>query len=134
MIVVDSSALIAILLHEPEREAFLNALTHSTNIYMSWVSIVETHVVAMSKHPPIPAELVEKLIHLADVHPVEFNGLQAKNAWIAYERYGKGRHPAGLNFGDCFAYALAKEQNAPLLCKGDDFIKTDIEIYDVSGA
>jgi ribonuclease VapC len=123
--VVDASALIAILKAEPERESFLLALTRSPVKRMSPVNWFETAIVVERGGPGAGAAL-EDLVRRAhiEISPVEATHMiLAREAW---RKFGKGHHRAGLNLGDCFAYALAKHAHEPLLFKGDDFRKTDI--------
>jgi len=125
--VIDSSALVAIYQLEPERERFVQIITMAASRRMSVASYVECSVVLQSRrgllgHNPVDAFVAEARIELV---PVDVE--QAKMASIAFARFGKGHHRAGLNFGDCFSYALAKRLGEPLLFKGNDFIHTDIE-------
>ena len=125
MIVVDASALVAIAEREPEWEAFLDALNRVDVSYVSAVNFLETGVVLIRRgHFADEIELTDWLINLGVKRREDVElGLAALSA---YRRFGKGFHPARLNFADCFAYALAKELDLPLLYKGDDFAKTDI--------
>lgn len=125
MIVVDASALVAIAEREPEAQQFLTVLDRSKLSYLSPINYVETGVVLIQRR--LLADTVELVDWLAGlgVTPREDVELGAA-ALAAYLRFGKGRHPARLNLADCFAYALAKQLDLPLLYKGDDFAKTDI--------
>jgi ribonuclease VapC len=124
VIVVDSSAFVAILAQEPEESRFARALGDAEARVMSAGNYVECAMVAEGRFRG-RADLDDWLTYRrVDVRPVDLN--LARMAADAFARFGKGRHPAGLNYGDCFAYALAKSLNAPLLYKGDDFSKTDI--------
>jgi ribonuclease VapC len=123
--VVDTSALVAILLDEPEAEAFGRALTATPGAALSTANYVEFGFLARSRRRQSLAEVDAALGRWRiDVVPVSLT--QARLAVEAFARYGKGHHPARLNYGDCFAYALAKERGEPLLFKGDDFARTDI--------
>ncbi len=124
--VVDSSALIAVLLMEPDAEQFLNQLIDADELYISAVSLVETAMVIEYKKGQTGADKLDEL--LAELTPsiVAFDQNQAALARTAWREYGKGRHPAKLNFGDCCSYALAKHLNKPLLFKGNDFSQTDL--------
>lgn len=124
--VVDSSVLIAVLLLEPDAEQFLNQLIDAPDLYISAVSLVETAMVIEYKKGQTGADKLDEL--LAELTPtiVEFDQKQAALARSAWREYGKGRHPAKLNFGDCCSYALAKHLNKPLLYKGNDFSQTDL--------
>lgn len=125
--IVDASALLAILFEEAEAETFARAISAAPAKAISVVNYVEAGVradgVKNKKRGPALDRIVETLgIELAGVTPEQ--GFSARRA---YKTYGRGNHPAGLNFGDCFAYALAKGRGEPLLFKGGDFSKTDIE-------
>ena len=125
MIVVDASALVAIAEREPEKQQFLSVLDRSRVSYLSPINYVETGVVLIQRRLLTDAaELVDWLTGLG-VTQREDVELGAA-ALEAYLQFGKGFHPARLNLADCFAYALAKELDLPLLYKGDDFAKTDI--------
>lgn len=125
MIAVDSSALVAVVLGEPDAERYLNAL-ENTPTRLSYVSLVEAGMVVEARQGPDAARDLKILIDGAidDLAPVDADHAAAAiNGW---RKFGKGRHPAGLNFGDCFAYALARLAGIPLLFKGADFTKTDV--------
>ncbi len=124
--VIDSSALIAILLNEPEREPFTDQIELATIRLVSVASILETSIVLTVKFGKSQDQEVDNLLAIlsADLMPVDRDQLAL--ARKAFHRYGKGHHPARLNFGDCFSYALAKQTGEPLLYKGTDFSLTDI--------
>jgi ribonuclease VapC len=124
--VVDTSALVAIILREKERLIFDDLILRTPTAVMSVVSVVETMIVLMNKRrEPEAARLDETLAELRiDVREVD--GRQGTFARQAFTQYGRSRSPAALNFGDCFAYALAKTRDDTLLFKGDDFLKTDV--------
>jgi ribonuclease VapC len=124
--VVDSSVLIAILLKESEAEYYANRLTNTNDIYVSAVTIVESSMVIEYKRGEQGAKEYDELLKIISPTIIAFDEQQAKLARIAWQEYGKGRHPAKLNFGDCCSYALAKYMNQPLLFKGGDFSKTDL--------
>ncbi len=124
--VVDSSVLIAILLAEPEAEDYAKRLVDTDDIYISAVSIVESSMVIEYKKGEQGANQYDELLKIIVPTIVAFDSEQAKLARAAWRQYGKGRHPAKLNFGDCCSYAVAKYLNKPLLFKGDDFSKTDL--------
>ncbi len=126
--VVDSSVLIAILLAEPEAEYFGQCLTDADEIYISAVSLVESSMVIEYKKGEVGAMQYDELLNIITPTIVAFDNTQAKLARIAWREFGKGRHPAKLNFGDCCSYALAKHLGKPLLFKGNDFSKTDLEL------
>ena len=124
--VIDSSVLIAILLAEPEAEDYAKRLIDTDDIYISAVSIVESSMVIEYKKGEQGANQYDELLKIIAPTIVAFDSEQAKLARAAWRQYGKGRHPAKLNFGDCCSYAVAKYLNKPLLFKGDDFSKTDL--------
>ncbi len=123
MIAIDTSAIIAILLNEPGSDACIDAIEREDAIVISAGTLAETLIVAGRRG--IGAEAARLLDGLGvDVAPV--TPAAARRVAQAYETWGKGIHPAGLNFGDCFAYGVAKEKACPLLFVGDDFSRTDI--------
>lgn len=124
--VVDSSAVLAVLFNEPERDAFADALSAATVRLMSSVNVLEAAVVASSRKGPHGARELDLLLHRAEIEVTPFTADHLRLSRDAYERYGKGRHPAGLNLGDCCAYALARYTGEPLLFKGNDFLRTDV--------
>ncbi len=124
--VVDSSAILAVLLNEPERNAFTDALSADAVRLMSSVNVLEAAVVVSSRKGPHGAHELDLLIHRAEIEVMPFTPDHLRLARDVYERYGKGRHPAGLNLGDCCAYALARYTGERLLFKGNDFPRTDV--------
>ena len=126
--IVDSSALIAILRNEPDASAIAEALQQAPFRHISAVTYVEAAVVADNGRNPLLSRRFDNLIRDAQVSLEPVTPRQAEIARQAYRDFGKGRHKAGLNFGDCFAYALAKEMDEPLLFKGTDFARTDVEV------
>ena len=124
--VIDTSALVAIFQNEPERRAFNEAIEAAETRSISMASFVETSIIIESRYGPDGMRDFELFISKAKISLVSVDTEQATIARDAFRHYGKGRHPAGLNFGDCFAYALAKALDEPLLFKGDDFTQTDI--------
>ena len=127
MIVVDSSALIAILRRETEADDFLGIIAAAQGCLLSSVTLLETSMVLAGRTGGATswAEL-DALIARAGMQVVAQDATLAEAARTAFLRYGKGRHPAGLNFGDCASYALARNRSLPLLFKGDDFSRTDL--------
>ncbi len=127
MIVVDSSALIAILRREPEADIFLRIISGTGECVISSVSLLETSMVLAGRTGDATSWIeLDALILRAGIR-IQAQDLElAATARNAFVRYGKGRHPAGLNLGDCAAYAVAKSLDLPLLFKGDDFSKTDV--------
>jgi ribonuclease VapC len=127
MIVVDTSALVAIAFAEPEREAFLQAINRAGRALVSTVSVVETRMVVHGRRGQRAVILIDDLLRQPPFEPVAPGPAETDAAYAAFVAYGKGSgHPAALNFGDVFSYALAKTQGLPLLFKGDDFAQTDI--------
>jgi len=124
--VVDSSVLIAILLNEPEADSYRQRLAETEEIYISAVSLVESSMVIEYKGGEQGAKKFDELLKVITPTIISFDSQQADLARTAWRQYGKGRHPAKLNFGDCCSYAVAKYLNQPLLFKGDDFSKTDL--------
>jgi ribonuclease VapC len=124
--VLDTSALLAVLLNEPEAPAFRLALEADPVRLLSAASLVETSIVIEARVGEPGGRELDLLIHKAAIEVVAVDAAQAELARHAYRQFGKGRHPAGLNYGDCFAYALAQSAGEPLLFKGDDFSRTDV--------
>jgi ribonuclease VapC len=125
--IVDTSALIAILRDEPQARACATALASSTNRRMSAANFVESALVIDASRDPVASRRFDDLIKVAQITIEPVTEDQARIAREAYRDFGKGSgHAAKLNFGDCFAYALAKATGEPLLFKGDDFAHTDI--------
>lgn len=124
--VIDTSAIIAILTNEPEAPKLAQAIQSDAVRLLSAASLLETAIVIEARYGIIGGEKLDELLQVAQVAIEPITAEHANIARIAYRNYGKGIHPAGLNFGDCFAYALARQSGQPLLFKGDDFAKTDI--------
>ena len=124
MIAVDTSALVAIILKEPQADACLAALEAEDEVLISAGTLAEVLIVSARRN--LATEMARLIDRLApDVVPV--TPAAARQIGLIYQQWGRGMHPAALNFGDCFAYALAKEHACRLLYVGDDFAKTDIE-------
>lgn len=124
--VVDSSALVAILLGEPDGERFVRAISEDGRALVSTATLVETTIVAETRKGETAGRELDLFLHRAGVAVVAVDAVQADEARRAWRRFGKGRHPAQLNFGDCFSYALAISAGEPLLYKGGDFARTDV--------
>jgi ribonuclease VapC len=125
--IIDTSAIAAILLDEPEQIIFKRILAAETAIAMSVMTFYEASIVlAGKKRTPDAAGTIDEFVRDLAIDVAAATTEDAVAAREAYFRYGRGYHPAGLNFADCFAYALAKARNEALLFKGDDFSKTDI--------
>lgn len=127
MIAIDTSALIAIFRMEPEGERFLKAIVNAEGCVISALTMLEASMVMTGRaEGGAEIELLDEFLREAGVRIVPFDAAQADLAREAFQRFGKGRHEAALNLGDCASYALAKSHNAPLLFKGGDFIHTDL--------
>ena len=126
--VIDTSALVAILLGEPEAEPFALAIARDPKRLISTVTALETAIVIEAKKGEFGGRELDLLIHQAKMEMVPMTAEQFEIARSAWRKYGKGRHPAGLNIGDCCSYALAKVADESLLFKGDDFSQTDIKM------
>lgn len=124
--VIDSSAALAILLGEAEDEAFADAIDADPMRIISAVSVLETSIVVEARKGPPGGRELDLFLHRGRIDVVPFDAHQLELARDAYRRFGKGYHPAALNFGDCCAYALAAATGEPLLFKGRDFATTDI--------
>ncbi len=126
MMVADTSAIIAIIMDETEGPTFHNAMRSDGEVLVSTASAVELMIVTMSRSDDI-YQSATQFLRRPFIRLIPLDQAQMWAATNAFERYGKGRgHPAGLNFGDTFAYALATVRRLPLLFKGDDFTQTDI--------
>ena len=126
MIVVDTSALIAILDREPDAALYAEAIAEADSPLISAATLLELHIVMLNRRGGRAGQLVDRLIQDAGFQIEHFTAQHLELARGAYARYGKGRNSAGLNYGDCFSYALAKATGLPLLFKGSDFSKTDL--------
>jgi len=126
--VIDSSALVAIFLGEPERELYLSLIVKDHSRRVSAVSFVETGMVLEGRRGPVAQDELERFLARVAIEVVAVDPDQARSALAAWRKYGKGRHPAGLNLGDCFSYALARSTGEPLLAKGEDFARTDLKL------
>lgn len=130
MIALDTSSVVAIALGEPEADRFVSMIQADRQTRLSAPNYLEASNVLEGRFGPIGRSLFESIVaDLADrgMVVVALDRAMAELARDGFRRYGKGRHSAGLNFGDCFAYALAKALDAPLLFKGEDFAKTDVK-------
>lgn len=128
--VIDTSALLAILLDEPERRAFNEALEAAESRAMSTATFVEVSIVIESRFGAEGLRDLDLFIERAGITLVSVDSDQAHAARRAFSQFGKGRHPAGLNYGDCFSYALASVLGEPLLYKGQDFRHTDVMLFE----
>jgi ribonuclease VapC len=125
--VIDTSALVAILADGPERERFVNALEQADARTISAATFVEISIVLETRHGAEGVRQLDLFLDRAGIEIVPVNAEHALEARRAYGRFGKGRHEAGLNLGDCFSYALAIISGEALLFKGDDCSRTDVE-------
>ncbi len=126
--VVDSSALVAIVLEEEDADYFAQKLASADFILISAITIAEASMVLLSRGGQIKVEVLSALLDRVGAEIVPFDVVQAAAAVRAFDRFGKGRHPAKLNFGDCLTYALAQQTGHELLFKGNDFRETDVKI------
>ena len=124
--VIDTSAILAILLNEPEAIDFERRIAANPVRLVSAGTLVEATIVIEARLGDTGGREFDLWLHKLDVEIVPVDAEQAQMARRAWRRFGKGRHPAGLNYGDCFAYALAATRGEPLLFKGDDFSRTDL--------
>ncbi len=127
-VVIDTSALLAILLGEPERGKFLQLLSESETRLLSAANALETAIVVESRRGEAAGRELDLFLHRTKVEIVAVDAEQFSMARFAWRKFGKGRHAAAPNFGDCFAYALTKTSSEPLLAKGEDFRRTDLQL------
>jgi ribonuclease VapC len=132
--VIDSSAIVAVLLNENNAPQIAQAIEVASQRLLSAANLLEASIVIESRKGEAGGRELDLLIYRAAIEIVAVDQDQAETARIAWRRFGKGRHPAGLNFGDCFAYALAKSRSLPLLFQGDDFSQTDIDAVSLQPA
>jgi ribonuclease VapC len=126
--VIDTSALLAIFLAEPERTSFLQRITQADTRRISAATVLETGIVLEASKGEAAGREFDLFVVRAGLEVVPVDAEQIEVARSAWRKYGKGRHAAALNFGDCFSYALAKFSGEPLLAKGEDFSLTDIDL------
>ena len=124
--VLDTSALLVLLLDEPEADAYRAVLEDDETRLVSAATLLETSIVIEARKGEAGGRELDLLVHKAGIDVVPVDAEQVAEARRAYRRFGRGRHAAGLNYGDVFAYALARTSGEPLLFKGDDFSKTDV--------
>ena len=127
-LVVDTSAAVAVILGEPGREELAVHLEDARTRMMPAAIRVELGIVIESRLWPAGQDVIDRFLRDAKIDIVPVDADLAARAMSGWRRYGKGRHPAGLNFGDCFTYALAERTGHPVLCTGDDFAATDIAV------
>jgi ribonuclease VapC len=126
-VVLDTSALLAILLQEPDAQRYSDAIAGAPRRVISAATLVEAGIVAEGRGGAPLREDLDALLARARAEVADFTAAHAATARDVWRRFGKGRHPAGLNLGDCFAYALAQSRGEPLLYKGTDFAQTDVK-------
>ena len=130
--ILDSSAIVAVLRAEPEAREFSRAISSAERCHISAANYLEAAVVIDSTKSAISSRRFDDFFRASRIAVEAVTPRQAEIARAAYRDFGKGRHKAGLNFGDCFAYALAKEMDdEPLLFKGTDFDRTDVEVAEI---
>jgi ribonuclease VapC len=127
-LIADTSALVAIVIEEPGHESALDKIVAAGGAGMGTPTLVETGIVLRAKLGPAGRTLLRATLDELSIRALPFREEHWLVAVDAFTRFGKGRHPAGLNFGDCLTYAVAKIANEPLLCRGDDFASTDVEL------
>lgn len=130
-LVVDASALVALILIEPKAEAIASRLLDATCPAMPAPVLLETMLASSRATVGSPRRDVDELIRRFGIAVVPFDEVDAHDAYSAFLQFGKGRHPAALNFGDCMVYALAAKHDCPILCTGDDFAQTGIRVATV---
>ncbi|WLE00390.1 type II toxin-antitoxin system VapC family toxin (plasmid) [Agrobacterium leguminum] len=131
MIAVDTSVILTMALAEPEAERFTPLLGREA-VAIGWPTLLEARMVLTGKGFPNASNIIDQLVQLPNVTAVAFDDAHYREAERAFDRFGKGRHSAALNMGDCFSYAVAIVAKAPLLFKGNDFNKTDLKIHPAS--
>ena len=124
--VIDTSALLAIYFNEPDSIRFETAILGDSETIVSAGTLLEAAIIVEARHERAGSVEFDRLLQKLAVSTVAVDAEQVEAGRHAYRRYGKGRHPANLNYGDCFAYALAVTSGQPLLFKGDDFSRTDV--------
>ncbi|MBA8845728.1 MULTISPECIES: type II toxin-antitoxin system VapC family toxin [Brucella/Ochrobactrum group] len=128
MIAIDTSVILAMALREPEAEQF-ESLVRRDVVIVGWPTLLELRMVLTGKGFLNAAAIVDQLTELPNTTAIAFDQVHYRAAESAFHRFGKGRHPAALNMGDCFSYAVASVAKAPLLFKGQDFGKTDLKLH-----
>lgn len=131
MIALDTSAILAVALGEAEAERF-QSLIERELLLIGWPTLLEIRMVLTGKRFPNALAIVDQLVRLPNITAVAFGERHYHAAQLAFDRFGKGRHPAALNMGDCFSYAVAAIAKAPLLFKGHDFARTDLKSHPAS--
>jgi ribonuclease VapC len=127
-VILDTSAIVAVVFREPEEGVFLKKIGEARTVAIGAPTFAETAIVLVARLGQQGVHLLSLLVQRAGVIIVPFDAVHSQVAADAWERYGRGRHAAALNFGDCLTYATARLAGHPLLCKGDDFAKTDLAL------
>jgi len=127
-LVVDTSAVVAILLDESDAPDLLAALGQGDPRLLSAATLVELGIVLEARLGPAGSGIAERFVRDGGIEVVDFDRTQADRALEGWRRFGEGRHPVGLNLGDCYSYGLAVATGYPVLCVGEDFARTDIEV------
>jgi ribonuclease VapC len=130
--VIDTSALVAVLLQESDADRVAQAIDAGSPRLLSAASLLEASIVIESRKGEAGGRELDLLVYRAGIEVVAVDQNQAETARAAWRQFGKGRHPAGLNYGDCFAYALARSRRLPLLFRGNDFSQTDIDCLPIA--
>lgn len=126
--IVDASALLAIIFREPGFEEILHRIVTADAVAAGTPTLAEAGIVLRARIPDRSRGMLERLLDELEIQEIPFGEIHWREAVDAFGRFGKGRHPARLNFGDCLSYAVAQLAGEPLLCVGDDFAKTDLEL------
>ena len=126
-VVLDSSAILSVLQNEHSAASIAECMQAADRIVISAPTMVEATMVVESRFGAAGTQQLERLLRRADVDVLDVTEAMGDEAIEGWRRFGKGRHAAALNFGDCFTYALARSLNAPVLCTGNDFVRTDVD-------
>lgn len=127
-LIVDTSAAVAIMSAEPGSDDLIGYLAHAKSRRMSAATRLELGLVIETRYGSDGSQLVARFLRDADIEIVDVDAAVVERGLTGWRRYGKGRHPAGLNFGDSFTYGLAEQTGCPVLCTGDDFAATDVPV------
>lgn len=126
--ILDTSAIVAVLFDEPDRDELRGKIDEATGVGVGAPTLFETEIVLVGRIGDSGRTLLKTFVESSDVGVVPFEEMHYRAAADAWMRFGRGRHPAKLNLGDCLSYAVAKVAEEPLLCKGGDFAKTDVAL------
>ncbi len=128
ILVVDTSALMAVLQNEPSAQEIAVELASASRAVIGAATLVEVTMVVEHRLGPAGAQRLTRLLRRSNIEVVDFTDEMATEAIEGFRRYGKGRHPAALNLGDCHTYGVARAENAPVLCVGNDFVQSDVDV------